>query len=123
MAKKKAAAKETAAEVIEILEEDLSSAEETGRAWSEELGDAGNEVKRFAKNLWKEGTTRRVVVRNEAGDTVVNLPVAMGALALFPPLTAPILGISVVGSVVALATKCKISMEKNDSVDTPAEAA
>ena len=101
-------------EVIEITEEELSKeAEDTGRKWSEEFESAGNEAKRFVKTAWKEGNMRRVVVRNEAGDTVVNIPVAVGALGLFPPLFGPVIGVAAVGTAVALLTKCKISIERH----------
>ena len=109
MAKKKEAKKP---EVIEITEEELST-EDAGRKWSEEFEMAGGEAKRFVKTAWKEGNLRRVVVRNESGETVVNLPVAVGALGLFPPLFGPMVGIAAVGTVVALLTKCKISVERH----------
>ena len=115
MAKKKEAKneEEKAPEVIEITEEELAP-EETGRNWSEEFEMAGNEVKGFVKNLWREGNIRRVVVRNEAGETVLNIPVAVGALGLFPPLFGPVVGVAAVGTAVALFTKCKISIERHD---------
>lgn len=123
MAKKKEkSAKEKAADVVEIVVEEESSAEENGRNWSEELEDAGREVKGFLKNAWTEGNIRRVVVRNEAGDTILNIPVAVGALGLIPPLTGPVVGVSVLGAAIAMATKCTINIERRD-VDKNVEAA
>lgn len=111
MAKKKEA-KKTEPEVIEITEEEIST-NETGGNWSEDFENAGSEAKRFVQTVWKEGRVRRVVVRNEAGDTVMNLPVAVGALGLFPPLTTAVIGVAAVGTAVALFTKCKISLERH----------
>ncbi len=98
-------------EVVKIEEEEV--AEETGRNWSEEIESAGNEVMGFFKNLWHEGKTRRVVVRNEADETVLNLPIVAGALGLFPPLTGPVITIAAVGTAAALLKKCKIAIERH----------
>ena len=112
MAKKKEAKKEEKApEIIEITEEDV--AENGGRNWSEEFEMAGSEVRGFVKNLWHEGNIRRVVVRNEAGETVLNIPVAVGAIGLFPPLTGTVIGVAAIGTAVALLTKCKIAIERH----------
>lgn len=93
-----------------IIEEE-EGAEETGRKWSEEIESAGNEVMGFIKDLWHKGKTRRVVVRNEADETVLNLPIMAGALGLFPPLTGPVITIAAVGTAAALLKKCKIAIE------------
>ncbi|MEM9773608.1 MAG: DUF4342 domain-containing protein [Chloroflexota bacterium] len=114
MAKKKAKAEKP--EVIEVTEEDVK-AEDTGRTWTEEFEMAGGEVKNFLKTVWTEGNVRRVIVRNEQGDTIVNIPVAVGALGLIPPLTGPVVAITVVGAVVALATKCKIAVERHEPAE------
>ncbi len=111
MAKKKEA-KKAEPEVIEITEEEIV-ADDGGRNWSEDIEMAGDEVKGFLKNLWTEGNVRRVVVRNEAGETVMNLPVAVGALGLFPPLTTAVIGVAAVGTAVALLSKCKITIERH----------
>ncbi|MEM8862413.1 MAG: DUF4342 domain-containing protein [Chloroflexota bacterium] len=115
MAKKKAKAEEP--EVIEITEEDVAAEKSEGRSWTEEFEMAGGEVKNFLKTVWTEGNVRRVIVRNEKGDTVVNIPVAVGALGIIPPLTGPVLAVTVVGTVVALATKCKITLERHEPAE------
>ena len=121
MAKKKAKKAEEP-EVIEITEEDVA-AEDSGRSWTEEFEMAGGEVMGFIKNLWKEGNVRRIVIRNEAGETLVNLPVAVGALGLIPPLFGPVIALSAVGAIVALVSKCKISVERQGGEDeAPVEA-
>jgi len=110
MAKKKSKAEEP--EVIEITEEDVA-AEDSGRSWTEEFEMAGGEVMGFIKNIWREGNVRRIIIRNEAGDTIVNMPVAVGALGLIPPLTGAMIALTAVGAIVALVSKCKISVERH----------
>lgn len=115
MAKKKETKKaeevkdEIVQEVVKIEEEEV--AEENESKWSEDIESAGNEIAGFFRNLWYEGKNRRVVVRNEADETVVNLPIVAGALGLFPPLTGPVIAIAAVGTAAALLKKCKISIE------------
>lgn len=118
MAKKKNKAKEP--EVIEITEEDVA-AEDTGRSWTEEFEMAGSEVVGFIKKIWREGNVRRIIVRNEADETIVNMPVAVGAIGLFPPVTGAIIAITAIGAVVALLTRCKISIERHATDDVATE--
>ncbi|MFT5193277.1 MAG: hypothetical protein ACI9EW_003742 [Cellvibrionaceae bacterium] len=98
-------------EVIEITEEDVAAAD-GGRSWTEEFEMAGGEVMGFIKKIWREGNIRRIIIRNETGDTIINIPVSVGALGLIQPLFAPILALTAVGAIVALISKCKISVER-----------
>lgn len=59
------------------------------------------------EQLVREGTARRIVVRNDQGRTVLDLPVAVGLVAA---LMAPML--TAAGSVLALAGGWKIDVER-----------
>ena len=118
MAKKKAKAEKP--EVIEITEEDVA-AEDTGRSWTEEFEMAGGEVMGFIKKIWREGNVRRIIVRNEAGETIVNMPIAVGAIGLFPPITGAVIALTAIGAIVALVSKCKISVERHATDEAPVE--
>lgn len=62
------------------------------------------------EKLVREGTVRRIVVRNDEGRTVLDVPVAVGLVAV---LMAPML--TVAGSVVALAGGWSIDVERKDN--------
>lgn len=59
------------------------------------------------EQLVHEGTVRRIVVRNDQGRTVLDVPVAVGLVAI---LMAPM--VTVAGSVLALAGGWKIDVER-----------
>lgn len=63
------------------------------------------------KELVKEGNIRRIIVRNERGDTLLEIPVTVGVIgALFAPYLAAL------GAIAALATRCTIAVEKKEPV-------
>ncbi|MEM7802032.1 MAG: DUF4342 domain-containing protein [Chloroflexota bacterium] len=112
--KAKAKAKEKVEEIIEITEEDVAKSD-PGRSWSEEFEMAGKDVMGFIKGVWNEANVRRIIVRNENGETLLNLPIAVGVgLVVVPQLIIA----SAVGVLIALATKCTVKIER---VAEPAE--
>jgi hypothetical protein len=68
------------------------------------------------EQLVREGTVRRIVVRNDQGRTVLDVPVAVGLVAV---LMMPMM--TVAGSVVALAGGWSIDVERvdPDTVEVP----
>lgn len=105
MAKKKSKKTE---EVIEILEEDIPP-KDSGKSWSEEIEMAGQDVMKFIRNIWTEANVRRIIVRNDAGDTLLNLPVGLGVFGvIFPYLLVPTAIVAVIG----LANKCTVTVER-----------
>lgn len=63
------------------------------------------------KELVKEGNIRRIIVRNERGDTLLEIPVTVGVIgALFAPYLAAL------GAIAALATRCTIAVERKETV-------
>ena len=55
----------------------------------------------------KEGNARRIIIKNEDGESVAEFPLTVGAVGA---LVAPIL--AAVGAIAALLTKCTIVVEK-----------
>lgn len=73
----------------------------------EEFKVSGEELLAKIKALIKEGNIRRIIIKNEKGGTLIEIPLtyaAVGAL-LAPALAA-------VGAIAALVTKCTIIVEK-----------
>ncbi len=74
--------------------------------WEEFQVSADDLVGRV-KELIHEGNIRRVVVRNEKGETMLEIPVTVGVIgALFAPYLAAL------GAIAALATRCTIAVER-----------
>jgi hypothetical protein len=74
--------------------------------WEEFQVSADDLVGRV-KELIAEGNVSRLIVRNERGDTLLEIPVTVGVLgALFAPYLAAL------GAIAALATRCTIAVER-----------
>ena len=74
--------------------------------WEEFQVSADDLVGRV-KELIHEGNIRRVVVRNEKEETLLEIPVTVGVIgALFAPYLAAL------GAIAALATRCTIAVER-----------
>jgi len=67
----------------------------------------GSEVLKKVKQLVKEGNVRRIIIKNEKDQTLMEVPLTWVAVeaVLAPPLAA-------IGAAAALLTKCKIVVEK-----------
>jgi hypothetical protein len=74
---------------------------------TEEFKINGEELIAKIKEILHEGNIRRVTIKNEAGDTVMEIPLTIGVAGavLAPTLAA-------VGAIAALVTKCSIIVEK-----------
>ncbi len=76
---------------------------------TEEFKVSGDEVLSTVKRLVKEGNARRIIIKNESGETLVEFPLTLGAVgALLAPALAAI------GAIAALVTKCTILVEHRD---------
>jgi hypothetical protein len=73
----------------------------------EEFKVSGAELLGKVKELIAAGNARRIIIKNEAGETVVEFPLTIGAVGA---LIAPIL--VAVGALAALMTKCTIVVVK-----------
>lgn len=81
----------------------------------EEFTVRGEEVVARLQELVQEGNVRRVLIKNEQGTTLIEIPLTIGVIgaALLPVFAA-------VGALAALATRCTIVVER--SVEPPGPA-
>ena len=73
----------------------------------EEFKVSGEELVEKIKEIIKEGNARKIIIKNENGESVAEFPLTVGAIGA---LIAPIL--AAVGAIAALLTKCTIIVEK-----------
>ena len=82
---------------------------ETTTPRTEEFSVNGEELLARVKELIHEGNVRRLIIRNEEGTTLIEVPLTVGlaGVALLPVWAA-------VGAIAALATDCSIVVERQD---------
>jgi RNA polymerase subunit RPABC4/transcription elongation factor Spt4 len=74
--------------------------------WEEYQVSADNLISKV-KELVHEGNVRRIIVRSERGETLLDIPVTVGVIgALFAPYLAAL------GTIAALVTRCNIAVER-----------
>ena len=78
-------------------------------ARTEEFRTTGDELLGKTKELIHQGNIRRLIIKNEEGRTLIEIPLTIGLIgaALLPVLAA-------VGAIAALATDCSIVVERVD---------
>ncbi len=77
---------------------------------TEEFKVTGDEVLAKLKELVREGNVRHVVIKNEKGQTLIEVPLTVGAVgAILLPVWAAI------GTIAALVAKCTIVVERVDA--------
>ena len=75
----------------------------------EEFRVNGEELLKKVRELIDEGNARRIIIKNEKGDTLVEIPLMIGAVGA---RLAPVL--AAVGALAALVTRCTIVVIKKD---------
>ena len=76
---------------------------------TEEFSVNADQVVEKVKELINEGNVRRVIIKNEKGDSIIEFPVTVGVVgAVLLPV------IAALGAAVALLTKCTIVVERRD---------
>ncbi len=80
---------------------------------TEEFKIDGKELHGKVKSLLQEGTARRISIKNESGETLLEIPLLLGAAGA---IIAPVL--AAVAAIAALVTKCTIVVERKDRTDT-----
>jgi hypothetical protein len=75
----------------------------------EEFKVSGEELLRKIKDLIKQGNARRIIIKDEKGETLVEIPLTIGAVGA---LLAPVL--AAVGALAALLTNCTIVVIKKE---------
>jgi len=74
----------------------------------EEIKVIGNELADKVKSLIHEGNVRRIIIKDDHGNTFVEIPVTVAAIgAVFAPILAA------VGAIAAMAAKFTIVVEKS----------
>ena len=67
----------------------------------------GDELLSKIKEIIKEGNARRVIIKNEKEETIIEFPLTIGAIGV---VLAPVF--AAVGAIAALVTDCTIVVEK-----------
>ena len=73
---------------------------------------SGDELLGKVKEIIKEGNARRIIIKNEKEETIIEFPLTIGAIGV---VLAPIF--AAVGALAALATHCIIIVDKRDNVE------
>lgn len=73
---------------------------------------SGDEILSKIKEIIKEGNARRIIIKNEKEETIIEFPLTIGAIGI---VLAPIF--AAVGTLTALATHCTIIVEKREPED------
>lgn len=68
---------------------------------------SGEDVLKTVKKIIAEGNARRIMIKNEAGETIIEFPLTIGAIGA---LVAPFL--AAVGAAAALMSNCTIVVER-----------
>jgi hypothetical protein len=68
---------------------------------------SGDEIMAKVKEIIKEGNARRIIIKNEKDEIIMEFPLTIGAIGV---VLAPIF--AAVGTLTALATHCTIIVEK-----------
>lgn len=81
---------------------------------TEEFSISGDELLAKAKELIRQGNVRRLIIKNEEGRTLVEIPLTFGVIgaALLPIFAA-------IGAIAALATRCTIVVERQEDEAGP----
>ena len=80
----------------------------------EEIKVLGSELVDKIRELIHEGNVSRIIIKNEAGQTIVEMPVTVAAVgAVIAPLLAA------ASAIATVVTKCTVVVEKRVPVDTP----
>lgn len=77
------------------------------KSYRESFKVSGDEIMSKIKEIIREGNARRIIIKNDKDETIMEFPLTVGALGV---VLAPIF--AAVGTLTALATKCTIIVEK-----------
>jgi hypothetical protein len=77
------------------------------KTFTEEIKTTGEQLLAKVKELVREGNVRRIIVKNEEGKTLIEIPLTLGVVgALLLPVAAA------VGAIAALVADCTIVVER-----------
>jgi len=94
---------------VDGVEVEVEVETETGEERSEEYEVRGEDLLSRIKELVREGNIRRITIRSEQGNTLIEIPLAIGVVgAMLLPVWAS------VGALAALVTNCTIAVERRE---------
>ena len=94
---------------VDGIEVEVEVETEIGEEASEEYEVRGEDLLSRIKELVREGNIRRITIRSEQGNTLIEIPLAIGVVgAMLLPVWAS------VGAVAALVTNCTIAVERRE---------
>lgn len=76
-------------------------------SYQESFKVSGEDILTKVKEIIKEGNARRIIIKNDKDETIMEFPLTIGAIGI---VLAPIF--AAVGAIAALATDCTIIVEK-----------
>lgn len=81
----------------------------TGNATTEQFKVYGHEVLKKVKELIKQGNIRRIIIKNDKGKVLMEIPVTFAVVGtVFAPVLAAI------GALAAVLNQCTIEVERTD---------
>jgi len=90
---------------VEVETEEAGADDEAG----EEYKVCGEDLLSRVKQLVREGNVRRITIRSDEGNTLIEIPLAIGVVgAMLLPVWAA------VGAIAALVTNCTIAVERRE---------
>ncbi|MBN2861517.1 MAG: DUF4342 domain-containing protein [Bacteroidales bacterium] len=83
--------------------------EDRNHSTQESFRVSGDNIVGKVKEIIKEGNARRIIIRNDKDETIVEFPVTVGAIGV---VLAPVF--AALGAIAALVTDCTIIVEKRE---------
>jgi hypothetical protein len=80
----------------------------------EEIHVMGSHLVEKVKELIHEGNVQRIIVKNEQGHTLVEIPVTLATIGV---IAAPVL--AAVGAIAGIVTKCTVVVERREPPAAP----
>ena len=102
----------------DTVETDRQIGGKKGRRTREEHRVSGDKVISKIKELIHQGNVRRIIIKNEDGRSIIEVPLSVGVVgAVLAPMWAAI------GAVAALVTSCSIEVEREPEAEEDAAEA
>ena len=84
---------------------------------ADEIHVMGSNLVEKVKELIHEGNVQRIIIKNEQGHTLVEIPVTLAAIGF---VAAPVL--AAVGAIAGIVTKCTLVVERHEPPSAPPPA-
>ena len=82
--------------------------------FAEEIQVMGSNLVDEVKKLIREGNVQRIIIKNEQGHTLVEIPVTLAAIGV---VAAPVL--AAVSAIAGIVTKCALVVERRERREPP----